>query len=162
MRNKESGFQFSWSHFVMASAILAFLLIEGFGISCTVYCFANGYFDLAAQILPTLFTVTGAFSAVAISYYEWKAKNENQAKINNAKYDKRIDLATRICDNLRDGTIDIQSVAVLKEIISDGQTSISVNSTNGTITTVEDTKFTASNPYDVDDILDEFPSGGMG
>ena len=162
METNERKIQFSWSHFMLTSATIAFLSLEGFGIGCAVFCLANGLYDLAVQIFIALITGTGAFSTIGISFYEWKAKNENEAKVNNAKYDKRLDLAMRICDNLKEGKIDIQSVAVLKELISDGQTSISVNSANGTVTTVEDTRYSIQNPYDVDKILDEYSSDGMG
>ena len=78
----------------------------------------------------------------------------------------------KICEYLKDGKIDTQSVIILKDIISDGQTSVSVNGYNGTVTTVDEIQYSAgfddsySNPYEVDDILDEVDmnriTGGMG
>lgn len=159
--NENGRFQFSWSHFVLAVVSIVFLLIVGFSISIVIYCFDNELYEYGVQVLIGLFSMSGAIITISISYYEWKSKNENQTKINNAKYDKRLDLAMKICDNLKEGKIDIQSVAVLKELISDGQTNVSVNGYNGTVTTVEDVRFDTninssySEQYGVDDILDE-------
>lgn len=162
MKKKKEKIQFSWSHFMLASATIVFILLVAFSCGCATYCFTIGLYECAMQIIIALITGTGAFSAIGISFYEWKAKHENEAKVNNAKYDKLLNLAMRICEYLKDGVLNVQSVAVLKELISDGQTNISVNSANGTITTIEDTKYAMDNTYDVDGILEEYSSDGMG
>ena len=160
---EERKFQFSWSHFVLATVSIVFLVIVGFTISIIIYCFANELYEYGVRVLIGLFSMAGMVVTISISYYEWKSKNENQAKINSAKYDKRLSLAMKICEYLKDDRLDVQSVALLKDIISDGQTSVSVMG-NGMVTAVDDTKYSSSLPkYTVDDILNEIDStDGLG
>ena len=155
--------KFSWSHSVLLVVVFIYVIINILAIGCIVHCFANELYDYAVQIIIALFTFDGTISAIGVSFYEWKAKNENQAKINSAKYDKRLNLAMKICEYLKDDRLDVQSVALLKDIISDGQTSVSVMG-NGMVTTVDDTKYSSSLPkYTVDDILNEIDStDGLG
>ena len=159
MENKK----FSWSHSILVVVVFIYLVVNILAIGCIVYCFANELYDYAVQIIIALFTFDGTISAIGVSFYEWKAKNENQAKINGAKYDKRLSLAMKICEYLKDDRLDVQSVALLKDIISDGQTSVSVMG-NGMVTTVDDTKYSSSLPkYTVDDILNEIDNtDGLG
>lgn len=155
--------KFSWSHSILVVVVFIYLVVNILAIGCIVYCFANELYDYAVQIIIALFTFDGTISAIGVSFYEWKAKNENQAKINGAKYDKRLSLAMKICEYLKDDRLDVQSVALLKDIISDGQTSVSVMG-NGMVTTVDDTKYSSSLPkYTVDDILNEIDNtDGLG
>ena len=155
--------KFSWSHSILVVVVFIYLVVNILAIGCIAYCFANELYDYAVQIIIALFTFDGTISAIGVSFYEWKAKNENQAKINGAKYDKRLSLAMKICEYLKDDRLDVQSVALLKDIISDGQTSVSVMG-NGMVTTVDDTKYSSSLPkYTVNDILNEIDStDGLG
>ena len=155
--------KFSWSHSILVVVVFIYLVVNILAIGCIVYCFANELYDYAVQIIIALFTFDGTISAIGVSFYEWKAKNENQAKINGAKYDKRLSLAMKICEYLKDDRLDVQSVALLKDIISDGQTSVSVMG-NGMVTTVDDTKYSSSLPkYTVNDILNEIDNtDGLG
>ena len=155
--------KFSWSHSILVVVVFIYLVVNILAIGCIAYCFANEVYDYAVQIIIALFTFDGTISAIGVSFYEWKAKNENQAKINGAKYDKRLSLAMKICEYLKDDRLDVQSVALLKDIISDGQTSVSVMG-NGMVTTVDDTKYSSSLPkYTVDDILNEIDNtDGLG
>ncbi len=155
--------KFSWSHSILVVVVFIYLVVNILAIGCIAYCFANELYDYAVQIIIALFTFDGTISAIGVSFYEWKAKNENQAKINGAKYDKRLSLAMKICEYLKDDRLDVQSVALLKDIISDGQTSVSVMG-NGMVTTVDDTKYSSSLPkYTVDDILNEIDNtDGLG
>ena len=155
--------KFSWSHSILVVVVFIYLVVNILAIGCIAYCFANELYDYAVQIIIALFTVDGTISAIGVSFYEWKAKNENQAKINGAKYDKRLSLAMKICEYLKDDRLDVQSVALLKDIISDGQTSVSVMG-NGMVTTVDDTKYSSSLPkYTVNDILNEIDNtDGLG
>ena len=159
MENKK----FSWSHSVLLVVVFIYVIINILAIGCIVHCFANELYDYAVQIIIALFSFDGAISVIGVSFYEWKSKNENQAKINGAKYDKRLSLAMKICEYLKDDRLDVQSVALLKDIISDGQTSVSVMG-NGMVTTVDDTKYSSSLPkYTVDDILNEIDNtDGLG
>lgn len=159
MENKK----FSWSHSVLLVVVFIYVIINILAIGCIVYCFANELYDYAVQIIIALFSFDGAISVIGVSWYEWKAKNENQAKINGAKYDKRLSLAMKICEYLKDDRLDVQSVALLKDIISDGQTSVSVMG-SGMVTTVDDTKYSSSLPkYTVNDILNEIDNtDGLG
>ena len=155
--------KFSWSHSVLLVVVFIYVIINILAIGCIVHCFANELYDYAVQIIIALFSFDGAISVIGVSFYEWKSKNENQAKINGAKYDKRLSLAMKICEYLKDDRLDVQSVALLKDIISDGQTSVSVMG-NGMVTTVDDTKYSSSLPkYTVDDILNEIDNtDGLG
>ena len=155
--------KFSWSHSVLLVVVFIYVIINILAIGCIVHCFANELYDYAVQIIIALFSFDGAISVIGVSFYEWKSKNENQAKINGAKYDKRLSLAMKICEYLKDDRLDVQSVALLKDIISDGQTSVSVMG-NGMVTTVDDTKYSSSLPkYTVDDILNEMDNtDGLG
>ena len=155
--------KFSWSHSILVVVVFIYLVVNILAIGCIAYCFANELYDYAVQIIIALFTFDGTISAIGVSFYEWKAKNENQAKINGAKYDKRLSLAMKICEYLKDDRLDVQSVALLKDIISDGQTSVSVMG-NGMVTTVDDTKYSSSPPkYTVNDILNEIDNtDGLG
>ena len=155
--------KFSWSHSILVVVVFIYLVVNVLAIGCITYCFANELYDYAVQIIIALFTFDGTISAIGVSFYEWKAKNENQAKINGAKYDKRLSLAMKICEYLKDDRLDVQSVALLKDIISDGQTSVSVMG-NGMVTTVDDTKYSSSLPkYTVNDILNEIDNtDGLG
>lgn len=155
--------KFSWSHSILVVVVFIYLVVNILAIGCIAYCFANELYDYAVQIIIALFTFDGTISAIGVSFYEWKAKNENQAKINGAKYDKRLSLAMKICEYLKDDRLDVQSVALLKDIISDGQTSVSVVG-NGMVTTVDDTKYSSSLPkYTVNDILNEIDNtDGLG
>ena len=155
--------KFSWSHSILVVVVFIYLVVNILAIGCIVHCFANELYDYAVQIIIALFTFDGTISAIGVSFYEWKAKNENQAKINGAKYDKRLSLAMKICEYLKDDRLDVQSVALLKDIISDGQTSVSVMG-NGMVTTVDDTKYSSSLPkYTVNDILNEIDNtDGLG
>ena len=155
--------KFSWSHSILVVVVFIYLVVNVLAIGCIAYCFANELYDYAVQIIIALFTFDGTISAIGVSFYEWKAKNENQAKINGAKYDKRLSLAMKICEYLKDDRLDVQSVALLKDIISDGQTSVSVMG-NGMVTTVDDTKYSSSLPkYTVNDILNEIDNtDGLG
>ena len=155
--------KFSWSHSILVVVVFIYLVVNILAIGCIAYCFANELYDYAVQIIIALFTFDGTISAIGVSFYEWKAKNENQAKINGAKYDKRLSLAMKICEYLKDDRLDVQSVALLKDIISDGQTSVSVMG-NGMVTTVDDTKYSSSLPkYTLNDILNEIDNtDGLG
>ena len=155
--------KFSWSHSILVVVVFIYLVVNILAIGCIAYCFANELYDYAVQIIIALFTFDGTISAIGVSCYERKAKNENQAKINGAKYDKRLSLAMKICEYLKDDRLDVQSVALLKDIISDGQTSVSVMG-NGMVTTVDDTKYSSSLPkYTVNDILNEIDNtDGLG
>ena len=155
--------KFSWSHSILVVVVFIYLVVNILAIGCIAYCFANELYDYAVQIIIALFTFDGTISAIGVSFDEWKAKNENQAKINGAKYDKRLSLAMKICEYLKDDRLDVQSVALLKDIISDGQTSVSVMG-NGMVTTVDDTKYSSSLPkYTVNDILNEIDNtDGLG
>ena len=155
--------KFSWSHSVLLVVVFIYVIINILAIGCIVHCFANELYDYAVQIIIALFSFDGAISVIGVSFYEWKSKNENQAKINGAKYDKRLSLAMKICEYLKDDRLDVQSVALLKDIISDGQTSVSVMG-NGMVTTVDDTKYSSSLPkYTVNDILNEIDNtDGLG
>ena len=155
--------KFTLSHSILVVVVFIYLVVNILAIGCITYCFANELYDYAVQIIIALFTFDGTISAIGVSFYEWKAKNENQAKINGAKYDKRLSLAMKICEYLKDDRLDVQSVALLKDIISDGQTSVSVMG-NGMVTTVDDTKYSSSLPkYTVDDILNEIDNtDGLG
>ena len=155
--------KFSWSHSILVVVVFIYLVVNILAIGCIAYCFANELYDYAVQIIIALFTFDGTISAIGVSFYEWKAKNENQAKINGAKYDKRLSLAMKICEYLKDDRLDVQRVALLKDIISDGQTSVSVMG-NGMVTTVDDTKYSSSLPkYTVNDILNEIDNtDGLG
>ena len=155
--------KFSWSHSVLLVVVFIYVIINILAIGCIVHCFVNELYDYAVQIIIALFSFDGAISVIGVSFYEWKSKNENQAKINGAKYDKRLSLAMKICEYLKDDRLDVQSVALLKDIISDGQTSVSVMG-NGMVTTVDDTKYSSSLPkYTVNDILNEIDNtDGLG
>ena len=155
--------KFSWSHSILVVVVFIYLVVNILAIGCIAYCFAIELYVYAVQIIIALFTFDGTIIAIGVSFYEWKAKNENQAKINGAKYDKRLSLAMKICEYLKDDRLDVQSVALLKDIISDGQTSVSVMG-NGMVTTVDDTKYSSSLPkYTVNDILNEIDNtDGLG
>lgn len=155
--------KFTLSHSILVVVVFIYLVVNILAIGCIAHCFANELYDYAVQIIIALFTFDGTISAIGVSFYEWKAKNENQAKINGAKYDKRLSLAMKICEYLKDDRLDVQSVALLKDIISDGQTSVSVMG-NGMVTTVDDTKYSSSLPkYTVNDILNEIDNtDGLG
>ena len=155
--------KFSWSHSVLLVVVFIYVIINILAIGCIVHCFVNELYDYAVQIIIALFSFDGAISVIGVSFYEWKSKNENQAKINGAKYDKRLSLAMKICEYLKDDRLDVQSVTLLKDIISDGQTSVSVMG-NGMVTTVDDTKYSSSLPkYTVNDILNEIDNtDGLG
>ena len=155
--------KFSWSHSILVVVVFIYLVVNILAIGCIAYCFANELYDYAVQIIIALFTFDGTIGAIGAPFYEWTAKNENQAKINGAKYDKRLSLAMKICEYLKDDRLDVQSVALLKDIISDGQTSVSVMG-NGMVTTVDDTKYSSSLPkYTVNDILNEIDNtDGLG
>ena len=155
--------KFSWSHSILVVVVFIYLVVNILAIGCITYCFANELYDYAVQIIIALFSFDGAISVIGVSFYEWKSKNENQAKINGAKYDKRLSLAMKICEYLKDDRLDVQSVALLKDIISEGQKSVSVMG-NGMVTTVDDTKYSSSLPkYTVNDILNEIDNtDGLG
>lgn len=138
-KNKTKKLPLSASHLILYIVLLVYFAVVGCGVYWITLCFNLQLFDIGAQLIIALFSLTGICGSVGIGFYSEKAKAENTKRADEEKYNKRLQLSLEICDYLRNNEITIESVNVLKAMISDSETTIS---TGGGVTVVEETKYT--------------------
>ena len=109
----------SASHLMLYIVLGAYLSVVVFGILMARNLLTQEHIDSAVQVLIGLFSFVGVCGTVSISFYSWKAKSENEAASANRKYEERLRMAKQICDDLKDHTVDRQSVLLLRTLISD-------------------------------------------
>lgn len=116
---KSKKLPLSASHLMLYIVLGAYLSVVVFGILTEQNLLAQEYIDSAVQVLIGLFSFVGVCGSVSISFYSWKAKAENEVASANRKYEERLRMAKQICDDLKDHSVDRQSVFLLRALISD-------------------------------------------
>ncbi|MCM1463520.1 MAG: hypothetical protein NC084_12535 [Bacteroides sp.] len=135
-------------------ALGVYLVVAGFGVASVYLLLRSEYVEYAVQVLIALFGFVGVCGSVSISFYSWKAKAENEIGSSNQKYRDRLQMAKQVCDNLKEQTISGQSVALLKELISDNDCNCIHGRAETNVVETEQTAFT------VDDILNDMEGQG--
>ena len=138
--NNKTLLPFSASHLILYVVLILYLTVTIFGINWVGYCFELGLYDTAAQIIIALFSFTGICGSISIGFYSDKAKAENTKRADEEKYNKRLQLSLEICDYLRNNEITVESVNVLKTMISDSD--VTITSTGDNFSVIEETKYT--------------------
>lgn len=116
---KSKKLPLSASHLMLYIVLGAYLSVVVFGILVAQNLLTQEYIDSAVQVLIGLFSFVGVCGSVSISFYAWKAKAENEVASANRKYEERLRMAKQICDDLKDHSVDRQSVFLLRTLISD-------------------------------------------
>lgn len=142
MKKQENkrGLPFSASHLVLYVALIIFFVVAVFGICWVNQCFDLQLYDTAAQVIIALFSFVGICGSISIGFYSDKAKAENTKRADEEKYNKRLQLSLEICDYLRNNEITVESVNVLKTMISDSD--VTITSTGDNFSVMEETKYT--------------------
>ena len=138
--NNKTLLPFSASHLILYVVLILYFTVTIFGINWVNYCFELDLYDTAAQIIIALFSFTGICGSISIGFYSDKAKAENTKKADEEKYNKRLQLSLEICDYLRNNEITVESVNVLKTMISDSD--VTITSTGDNFSVMEETKYT--------------------
>lgn len=138
--NNKTLLPFSASHLILYVVLILYFTVTIFGINWIGYCFELGLYDTAAQIIIALFSFTGICGSISIGFYSDKAKAENTKRADEEKYNKRLQLSLEICDYLRNNEITVESVNVLKTMISDSD--VTITSTGDNFSVMEETKYT--------------------
>lgn len=116
---KIKKFPLSASHLMLYIVLGAYLSVVVFGILAVRNLLSQDYIDSAVQVLIGLFSFVGVCGSVSISFYSWKAKAENEIASANRKYEERLRMAKQICDDLKEHTVNRQSIFLLRTLISD-------------------------------------------
>lgn len=130
---------FSASHLVLYVALIVFFVVAFCGIHWVNHCFNLQLYDTAAQVIIALFSFVGICGSISIGFYSDKAKAENTKRADEEKYNKRLQLSLKICDYLRTNEITLESVNVLKTMISDSD--VTITSTGDNFSVMEETKY---------------------
>ena len=138
--NNKTLLPFSASHLILYVVLILYFAVTAFGINWVCYCFELGLYEIAAQIIIALFSFTGICGSISIGFYSDKAKAENTKRADEEKYNKRLQLSLEICDYLRNNEITVESVNVLKTMISDSD--VTITSTGDNFSVMEETKYT--------------------
>lgn len=146
----------SASHLMLYIVLGAYLSVVVFGIVMVWNLLGHEYIDFAVQVLIGLFSFVGVCGSVSISFYSWKAKAENEAASTNRKYEERLKMAKQICDDLKERTVDKQSVLLLRALIIDTDHSCCQGHSINTVPEPEQPDFS------VDDILNDMDMEGKG
>lgn len=144
----------SASHLMLYIVLSAYLSVVIFGILIARNLLAHEYIDSAVQVLIGLFSFVGVCGSVSISFYSWKAKSENEVASANRKYEERLRMAKQICDDLKEQTVDRQSVFLLRTLISDTDNTYFPNYDETSETKI------GRQGFDVDDILNDMEGKG--
>ena len=139
--NRKSLLPFSASHLVLYIALIVFFTVAFCGIGWINHCFELELYDTTAQLIIALFSFVGICGSISIGFYSDKAKAENTKRADEEKYNKRLQLSLQICDYLRNNEITVESVNVLKAMISDSE--VAITSIGDSCTVVEETKYKA-------------------
>lgn len=129
----------SASHLMLYISLSIYIIIALGALSIAVYCVIGGYYDYCIQMFIGLFSYCGATGAAVVGFYSTKAAKENEAAANERKYQKRLDMAREIYQNIEDDKLNGDSVTLLQGLITDGTTSVFTTGIGGAF--VENTKF---------------------
>lgn len=151
---KQKKLPLSASHLMLYIVLGAYLSVVAFGILMARNLLVHEYIDSAVQVLIGLFSFVGVCGSVSISFYSWKAKAENEVASANRKYEERLRMAKQICDDLKERTVDRQSVFLLRTLISDTDNNC-CQDRNETIETE-----IGQQEYDIDDIFKDMEGKG--
>lgn len=151
---KSKKLPLSASHLMLYIVLGAYLSVVVFGMLMARTLLIQEYVDSAVQVLIGLFSFVGVCGSVSISFYSWKAKAENEVASANRKYEERLRMAKQICDDLKDHSVDRQSVFLLRTLISDTDN----NYCQGHSETIETE--TGQMDLSVDDILNSMEGKG--
>lgn len=150
-KKKAFSLPFSASHLMLYIVLMVYVGIAICGVWTVIYLIRNELTDYAIQALIGLFSYIGATASIAVSFYSWKAKAENEIAAQNRKYDARFELAKEVYSDLHCGKIDKDSVILLRAIIGGNDDS----SLNGDISVDNDEQAIKENEYNADNIVDE-------
>lgn len=150
-KKKAFSLPFSASHLMLYIVLMAYVGIAICGVWTVIYLTRNELTDYAIQALIGLFSYIGATASIAVSFYSWKAKAENEIAAQNRKYDARFELAKEVYSDLHCGRIDKDSVILLRAIIG-GNDELSLNED---ISVDNDEQAIKENEYNADDIMNE-------
>lgn len=142
---------FSASHLMLYIVLMVYVGVAIGGVWTAIYLIRNDFNDYAIQALIGLFSYVGATASIAVSFYSWKAKAENEIAAQNRKYDARFELAKEVYSDLHCGKIDKDSVILLRAIIG-GNDETDINSR---LTTDTDEQVNKENEYSADKIMEE-------
>lgn len=130
----------SASHLILYVVLIVYFAVAAMGAMWTWHCFNNELYEIGAQLAIALFSFTGICGSAAIGFYSNKAKAENTSRAEELKYDKRLQLSLEICKYLDNHEVTVESVNVLKSMISDSDITITAPTDN--LAVVEQTKYT--------------------
>lgn len=123
----KTGKKCTASHLLLYIALAVYFLVAILALGSVGYMIYLGEYDYAQNLFVGLFSFCGVCGSCTIAFYCNKAKAENEILLENAKYDKRLELAKIICSDLKDGKIDDRAVAILEALVSDSN-SFSIDS----------------------------------
>lgn len=136
-RNKKRKLPISASHLVLYGALLLYILTGIFGIVLACIMLYT-YPEYTVQIVIALFSFVGVCGTASIGFYSTKAKDEHKQDADNRKYEKRLTMAKEIFVLLNNEKLSPIAINLLKDLISDSETSITTNSYgDNTISTID-------------------------
>lgn len=150
-KKKAFSLPFSASHLMLYIVLMVYVGIAICGVWAAICLIRNELTDYAIQALIGLFSYVGATASIAVSFYSWKAKAENEIAAQNRKYDARFELAKEVYSDLHCGRIDKDSVILLRAIIGGNDDS----SLNGNTSIDNDEQAIKETEYNADNIIDE-------
>jgi len=136
--------RFTLSHITQYVFLSMYIFVVIFGVMKIAELFRLQQYSLGVQLIIALFSFVGISATVSVGFYFNKSQKENDRKISNAKYDKRLNMAIKISDLLKENKLSANAVSLLKSLISDNETSVNVDRFGG-VTTIDETKYSASN-----------------
>ena len=116
-KKKRFALPFSASHLMLYVVLMVYIGVAICGVWAIIHLINGEFLDYAIQIIIGLFSYVGATASIAVSFYSWKAKAENEIAAQNRKYDGRFELAKEVYTDLHSGRIDKDSVVLLRAII---------------------------------------------
>lgn len=116
-RKRKFALPFSASHLMLYVVLAVYIGVAVCGAWAAFHLINGEFYDYAIQIMIGLFSYVGATASIAVSFYSWKAKAENEIAAQNRKYDGRFELAKEVYSDLHNGRIDKDSVVLLRAII---------------------------------------------
>lgn len=149
---KKSKLPMSASHLSLYVMLFVFITVTLLGVGAIVYmiillAYGNvDIIDFIVQLFIGLFSYTGVCVGTISACYEFKAKAEKEYEFATRKYESRLELAEKICDKMSNGELDANSIILLKELISDSETTISGYGGYGGFNVIDETKYAVPSP----------------
>lgn len=154
-KNKKNKSPITLSRLTQYIFLMVYMFTILFSMFVILLLVIKSEYNLTTQLIVALFSFVGISATVSIAFYFKKSEHENDRKIANAMYEKRLDKAEEMCYKLKAGKIDMAGIIAFKELISESETTIQNYGGFSSLVSEEKTFAVPSPSEIISDITDE-------